>query len=91
MSNENLTIATKLTEIRMLLRKCYEQSHIKTPKLKEQIGRYTQITKTYLRRNKKNLNIPITSNDIEQISLQTKKRQDHMSFPVNSTKYLRKK
>lgn len=52
MSNENLTIATKLTEIRMLLRKCYEQSHIKTPKLNEQIGRYTQITKTYLRRNK---------------------------------------
>lgn len=53
MSNENLTIATKYTEIRMILRKCYEQSYIKTPKLKEQIGTYTKTTKTYLRRNKK--------------------------------------
>lgn len=52
--NESLT-TTNLSEIRMILRKCYEKVHANMSRWKKQIVRKTQTTKAKLRRNRNTL------------------------------------
>lgn len=56
--NESLSTTTNLSEIRMILRECYEKLHANMSRWKKQIVRKIQTTKVKLRRNR---NTPISS------------------------------
>ena len=57
--NESQSTTTNLSEIRMILRECYEKLHANMSRGKEQIVRKTQTAKAKLRRNR-NTNTPIS-------------------------------